>query len=202
MTAIEMPALPGFTDCSFFLATNSQTFVSPLTKTTQSVELGGALWMATYTLPPMSRRQAAPWVAFLMRLKGQVNTFNGFDPDCKTPLGVASGDPQVNGGSQTGNSLVVDGCAPDVTNWALPGDYFAVNGELKMITAPVGTDGGGNAAIFFEPPLRASPDDNTPLTLSRASCEMILTDDMQARFQVDRFGIYQPKTFTAVEKIS
>ena len=40
MTAINMPTAPGFTTCRFGLETNTQTFTSPLTKSTQRVLLG------------------------------------------------------------------------------------------------------------------------------------------------------------------
>src|SRR4051812_18652092 len=104
MTAISMPTYPGFTNSRFYLETNTQTFTSPLTKTTQRALLGGARWNGTWSLPAMKRAQAAAWKAFFLLLEDGVNTFNGFDPDCKTPRGVATGTPLVMGASQTGSS--------------------------------------------------------------------------------------------------
>jgi hypothetical protein len=196
---IEMPTTPGFTTCRFGLQTNTQTFSSPLTKSSQRMLLGGAQWSASYSLPAMKRDQAAPWKAFFLSLEGSVNTFNGFDPDCKTPRGTATGTPLVNGANQNGSTLIIDGCTHSILGWLLPGDYFACNGELKMITARVDTDGSGNATLNFKPSLRNSPADNAAITLNRASCSMTLTDDMQAIWECDSNGIYQAKTFTAIE---
>lgn len=201
MTAIDMPTTPGFTTCRFGLETNTQTFESPLTKTVQRVLLGGARWNATYSLPAMNRTQAAPWKAFFLRLEGGANTFNAFDPDGKTPRGIATGTPLVNGGSQTGSSLITDGWTAGIVALKA-GDYFSVNGELKMVTSDVLANGSGQATIPFKPALRNSPADNAPITVQKPACTMILADDMQAIWECDRMGIYQPKTFAALEVFS
>ncbi len=199
---IDMPSAPGFTNCRFFLETNSQTFESPLTKTTQRMLLGGSRWNATYSLPAMNQAHASFWQAFFLLLEGRANAFNAFDPDRQTPRGVATGTPLVNGASQTGSSLTIDGCTHSITGWLLPGDFFSVNGELKMVTAQVNTNGSGQATVTFKPALRSSPADNAPITTSRPSCTMILADDMQMAFDCNVKGIYQPKTFTATEVFS
>lgn len=198
---IDMPTTPNFTTARFYLETNTQRFESPLTKTVQRVLLGGSRWTATYSLPAMTRAQSANWRAFFLLLEGSVNTFNGFDPDNKTPRGNATGIPLVNGGSQTGSSLVTDGWTHGVTVLKA-GDYFSVNGELKVATSDAVSDGSGNATVAFKPALRASPPDNSVITVNRPSCTMVLSDDNQAQWDCDKNGIYQPKTFTAIEVFS
>lgn len=199
---IDMPASPGFTDCDFYLETNTQRFTSPLSKATQRVKLGGDQWGSVYSLPKMNRRQASVWKAFFALCEGSVNTFNAFDPDRKEPLGPATGTPLVDGISQAGSSLTIDGCTPNVTGWALPSDLFSVNGELKEITAPVNTNGSGQATVYFKPALRSSPADNAPLNFLKPTCTMALVDDMQAKWRCDRNGIYEEKTFAAIEVFS
>lgn len=201
MTTIDMPVTPGFTDCNFYLEANTQTFTSPFTRATQRQELAGARWRASYSLPAMTRRQAAPWIAFFLKLKGRVNTFNAYDPDWKTPLGPAGGTPLVKGGSQTGISLLIDGCTPN-TLFLHAGDPFGVNGELKRLTADATANGSGEVTLYFEPYLRSSPPDSAPITVIRPTCTMILTDDNQGSYTCDKNGIYQPKTFTAYEVFS
>jgi hypothetical protein len=198
---ITMPSTPAFTNCRFGLETNSQRFESPLTKTVQRVLLGGARWAASYSLPAMNRLQAAPWKAFFLLLEGSVNTFNAFDPDCKTPRGTATGTPLVKNASQTGSSLTTDGWTASITALKA-GDYFSVNGELKLVTSDVLADGSGNATISFKPALRSSPSDNAAITTNTPTCTMILADDMQAMWECNHNGIYQPKTFTAIEVFS
>jgi hypothetical protein len=196
---ISMPSTPNFTNSRFGLETNTQTFESPLTKSTQRVTLSGARWNATFTLPAMNRAQAAGWKAFFDLCEGRTNAFLGFDPDSKTPRGNITGStPLVNGGSQTGSSLITDGWAHS-TIVLKAGDYFSVNSELKRVTSDVTSDSSGNATIAFKPALRSSPADNAPLTVTGATCNMILSDDMQAMFTADKNGIYQPLTFAAIE---
>lgn len=196
---IDMPAAPGFTDCEFGLEANTKRFESPITKAVQRQIFGGGRWMATYTLPKMNRRQAAPWKAFFDLCEGSANTFNAFDPDCKTPLGVGTGTPLVKGGSQTGSTLTIDGCTANITGWLLAGDYFACNDELHRLTQNANTNGSGETTLNFKPAMRSSPADNAPITLVKASCEMVLIDDQQGMWRCDKNGIYEAKTFSAVE---
>lgn len=197
---ISMPTRPGFTACRFGLMTHTQTFTSPLSNATQRALLGGAKWMANYSLPAMNRAQMADWQAFILQLEGGVNTFNAYDPDAMTPRGVATGTPLVKGASQTGSTLLVDGLPASLINWLLPGDYFACNGELKMLTQPANTNGSGETTLYFKPALRNSPADNAPLTVNTATCTMVLTDDAQSMWQTGtRIGFYEPFSFSAYE---
>jgi hypothetical protein len=196
---ISMPASPGFTRSRFGLETNTQTFESPLTKNVQRVMLGGARWTLSVTLPRMNRIQAAAWQAFLLQLEGRANTFYGFDPDAKQPRGAATGTPLVNGAGQTGSTLNIDGCTPNVIGWLRAGDYFETGGELKMLTHDANTNGSGQTTLYFKSPLRDSPADNATVTVQNPACEMILSDDMQAMWEANQNGIYEPITFTAVE---
>lgn len=200
---LAMPASPGFSACRFGLETNTQTFTSPLTKATQRLLLGGSRWVATFTLPAMNAAQAAAWQAFLLSLEGGANAFYAFDPDRRTPRGAATGTPLVKGGSQTGSTLDTDGWTASVVGILKAGDYFTVNGELKMLTADATSDGSGNATLAFKPALRSSPSDNAPLTVTSASCTMALADDQQAIWDTGtHLGIYNPKTFSAYEVFS
>ena len=94
------------------------------------------------------------------------------------PRGTIAGTPLVNGASQTGNTLTIDGCTVGTT--LLAGDFFSVNSELKMVTADVTADGAGAMSITFEPPLRSSPADNAALTTTRPTARFMLQEDVQA----------------------
>jgi len=48
---------------------------------------------------------------------------------------------------------------------------------LKIVTSDVNSDVGGNATIPFESPLRASPNDNDVLTISKATTTFMLAND-------------------------
>jgi hypothetical protein len=201
MTAYNIPATIKVKASNFGLVFNTRKFTSPFNQATQTIELTGARWKATYTTPPLSYAQAAAIKAFLVKLRGGANTFNAYDPDGKTARGTPTGTPLVNGGSQTGNSLIIDGCTPNITGWLKEGDYFAVNGELKMIIADVNSNGSGEATLTFEPSLRASPANNAPITVSSATCEMMLMSDDEAQWDSDENKVTRI-TFSGIEKLT
>ena len=174
-------ALPSadFTTASFGLRSNTQTFSSPLSGVTQVVELTGARWYANYTVAPLSASAAGEWIAFLSKLRGQANQFYGYDPARTTAQGALGGTPLINGGSQTGNSLVTDGWSASVTNVMKAGDYLAYattsGRSLHMVVADANSDGSGNAAFTIEPAIRVSPANNATIITASPSCVMRLT---------------------------
>ena len=198
---ITMPQISGFnfTDAEFYLEANTQRFESPITKAVQRSRLGGGRWVATYTLPRMKRAEAMLWKAFFLKCEGSAYTFNAYDPDATSPLGAWTGTPLVNGASQTGSTLAIDGCAAAVFGWGMAGDYFSVGGELKQLTQDADTNGSGETTLYFKPALRSSPADNAAITFEQATCEMVLTDDQQGAWKCDKNGIYETKTFSAME---
>lgn len=198
---IALPATPGLVTSRFGIEWNTQTFTSPFTKAVQRVALGGARWTWTFSLPAMRRDRAAAWKQFADQLEGAANTFYGFDPDGVTPRGPARGTPLVNGAGQTGSTLAIDGCAANLL-FLKAGDYFAVNGEYKRATADATANGSGQATLYFKPALRNSPADNAAIVVDRPTCVMALADDQQAIWECDALGIYQPKTFSAIEVFS
>jgi len=200
--AISIPSVPNFTTASFYLQFNTQKFESPLSKAVQRVQLSGPRWVASFSLPSMSRDTVAEWTTFFNNLRGNLNTFNAFDPEGKIPRGSAGGTPLVNGASQTGNTLITDGWPISTNGILLKGDYFSVNGEMKQITENANSDGSGNATLTFEPNLRNSPADDAPLTTDNATVEMILANDNAGIFTSNPNGIFQPKSFSAFEPLS
>lgn len=195
---LSLPAGINIKAVRFGLQSNTQLHISPLSQTTQRVELPGARWSATYTLSTGKRADYAAIQAFLVQLRGAANTFYGYDPAAKTPRGVGTGTPLVKGASQTGTSLLTDGWTAGQTGILKAGDYFQVGNELKMITADVNSDGSGNATLVFEPPLRDSPADNAPITVNTPTCVMRLVDDDQCMWDTDEGGFYSI-SFSAIE---
>ncbi len=203
MTLITLPATPGYQTSSFSLMTNTQRFVSPLDGTSQTRELPGAKWRGSYTLPPMPRATAAPWLAALAKLRGGANRFKEGDPDCRTARGVATGTPLVNGAAQTGASLITDGWTAGQTGILLAGDYIEFtngngNAALHLVVADANSDGSGNATLAIEPPIRTAPADNAAIVVTAPKCEMALIDDEQAVWQADQTGLFSI-SFSGIE---
>lgn len=142
---------------------------SPFTLQSQIQVFPGQMWTGNIGLPPMKRVDAEVWIAFLLSLNGRQGTFLMGDPTATAPQGVGTGTPLVNGGSQTGNVLVIDGATNSTTNWLKAGDYFhmVVGGQYRLhkVLQNANSDGSGNVSLTIWPNLRESPPDNTALVL-------------------------------------
>jgi hypothetical protein len=57
------------------------------------------------------------------------------------------------------------------------GDYLAVGGELKIVTADVSSSAGGLATVPVAPPFRNAPANNAAITLNKPRATMMLTAD-------------------------
>jgi len=130
--------------------------------------------------------------------QGNMGLFGGFkfsmDQNVRQhTAGVQGGTPLVNGGSQTGSSLVTDGWTAAAANRLKAGDVFtiagvyAVNpqsrqstGQLRQFTvlADCDSDGSGNATISIAPAIvtsgafqtvSAAPADNAAITVFASS---------------------------------
>ena len=180
------------------LESNSQSFSSPLSRSIQTRELTGSRWLASMVFTDLSNTDARVLAAFLAQLRGMSGRFFLFDYAHRTPRGVGTGTPLVNGASQTGTSLITDGWTPSQTNILRAGDYVEFNNELKIITADVNSDGGGNATLTIEPPMRSSPSNNAVITVNDAPATMMLRDDGQAKW-ANRPGVFSSFSVSAVE---
>ena len=198
---ILMPDPAGFVRSSFGLEANTLTFESPITRATQRVELAGDRWGASYTLRRWKKtdERAAAWIAFFLRCNGRSNAFAAYDPDRRNPRGVASGTPLVDGPGQAGKYVSVKNCPPNVTGWMKAGDYVGINNEMKQLVEDADTTAGGLAVLHFAPAMRAAAPDGSAVQLANVTCAMILADDRQGMWEADMLGIYEEKSFSAVE---
>ena len=156
------------------------TQASPMNQSTQTIELPGARWACSFSYGMLEEADSALLEATLVQLAGRAGRVYLWNFARPTPRGSAAGTPLVKGAGQTGNSLIIDGCATTITGWLKAGDYFGVNGELKMMTANANTNGSGETTLTFGPMLRSSPADNAAITVTRPTATFALQDDAQA----------------------
>jgi len=180
---------------------------SPFTFSRQVYDYGGRRWEADITLPPMRRTDAEQWIAWLVSLKGQYGTFLLGDPVCSTPRGSAAtfpGLPLVNGGSQTGDTLVIDGASANKTGWLKAGDYIQLgsgtSARLHKVLEDANSDASGNVTLTIWPELRSSPSDNAAVTVSSAVGAFHLASN-EVNWSVNEASIYGI-TFGAVEALT
>jgi hypothetical protein len=179
---------------------------SPFTFQQQVVAHPGQRWAASISLPPMKRQDAENWVAFLLSLKGQVGTFLLGDPNCFDAQGSARttpGTPLVNGASQTGDTLIVDGLPTSVTGYLLPGDYIQLGSgstsQLYKVLTQVNSNSSGGATLDIWPNLRSPTSDNAAVVVASTKGRFRLKDNITqwSINEISSYGI----TFDCVEAI-
>lgn len=128
-------------------------------------------WLATLTWGEMVLADADDVEAFIVAMNGREGSVLVGDPMRPAPRGTWAGQsPLVNGASQTGKTLAIDGMTAASTGKA--GDWFQLGSgstaRIYKLTAPFTANGSGQVTIDFWPRLRVSPADNAPLTLASA----------------------------------
>ena len=155
----------------------------------------------------MQRADAEQWAAFLLRLRGAYGTFLLGDPNGSTPRGSASatpGTPLVNGASQTGDELDIDGLPVSATGYLKAGDYIQLGSgstaTLHKVLEDVNSDGSGEATLNLWPKVRTAPSDDATVTVSNAKGNFRLASN-ETTWDIDQASIYGI-TFGAVEALS
>jgi len=190
MPILSLPTSPNVRSSRIGLVAHTQTFVSPLSRVSQTQEQPGSLWQVTFEYPPMTRAQAGVWLSFLVKLRGRSGRFYGGDSTYTTPRGVATGTPLVNGAAQIGSTLNTKGWSGPVTGIMLAGDYIAYDvpsglRQLHLVVADANSDAGGLAALVIEPAIRESPAADAGIITSSPTTVMGLVSDDQAAWGID-----------------
>lgn len=177
--------------------------MSPFTFTGQAQASSGQMWQADVSLPPMKRADAETWIAWLVSLGGQYGTFNMGDMSAASPRGAGGGTPRVNGASQTGEELIIDGCTANVTGWLKAGDYVqlgaAGTATLHKVLADVDTNASGQTTLSLWPHIRSAPADNATVVISNTVGRWRLSTNETA-WSVNEMAIYGI-TFSAMEAV-
>jgi hypothetical protein len=118
--------------------------------------------------------------AFLAKMSGRANRVNMPYWPRRIAEGAVSGSPIVAGAGQTGSSLNVSSMPVSKTVF-LTGDAFSVDGRLKIVSAPVNSDGSGLATITFSPPIITAPANGASIVWNAPTCLMMLSEDTQRR---------------------
>jgi hypothetical protein len=142
----------------------------------------------------MLKDKAAVIIAFLLQLRGRRGTFQIGDQDRKSIQGVATGTIRVNGASQTGNQVALDGFANSTNNVFKAGDYIQINSYLYMVTEDVNSNSSGEANVKIEPALRQGIEtiaDDATVTYTNTKTIMRLDNNETGwdTDQVSKYGI-------------
>lgn len=158
------------------------TFVSrTISGRRQARQIGGQYFTMTATFPPMTRTEFAPIDAFIMKQRGQYESFTLVLPILSTGLGSPAGTPLIRGASQTGRTLATDGWTGGISIFKA-GDYIKLDHDkVYKVVADVTSNASSSAdtPIIIEPALITSPADNSAITHTNIPFTVSLTAGVQ-----------------------
>lgn len=209
--ALTPPWPPLIETTSVRLRSNVGLFRSPITGLTQRVARSGSWWEFDVRLTSVEDSRFWAWRGLLSKLQDEAETMY-WGPYPRGNLydfqaGTGFGTPLVNGGSQTGRSLITDGWTAGAIIYA--GDYIAFsNGTYRamhIVTANTTANGSGEATLPIAPAIVRSPANNAAILCNgnssdvaeRAACEVMI--DPETPFAWDIQGYQQTMNFRLIE---
>lgn len=204
---ITLPTVAGISSINLRAVNAVSISQSPFTFKQQVIAHQGQRWEAEVTLPPMKRADAEVWVSFLVSLQGSRGTFTMGDPNAAAARGSASstpGTPVVNGASQTGQSLTVDGLPASASGYLKAGDYIQLGGgssaTLHKVLEDVTSNASGQATLELWPYIRTAPADGATIVVGSTVGVFRLASN-QTDWAINNAAIYGI-TFAAIEAVA
>lgn len=161
------------------MVSNAVALPSAITGAIQTIARSGEHWEIDLVWENLYGSYLDDVIAFFTRLNGPEHRVNlkmyGF-----SNRGAYGGSPLVAGASQTGNTLTADGASSTITDWAKARDFISFDNQIRMVTADVNSDGGGNLSIPVWPAIRTSPANNQPITTANPTGVFILVSPLEA----------------------
>lgn len=181
----------------------SETNVTIASSSTFSLErqiqvLGGQGWSIDVDFDPLTREEAAPWIAFLSSLKGPLGTFYFGDTLWATPRGTATGSPKVKGAGQTGAALVTDGWTP-TTSTLKAADMIQIDTCLYRNLTDATANGSGEMTLDVWPDIRGHADNATIVTAAPKGLFRLVASTVTTQ-EAGRSALWTI-TFSAVEAL-
>ena len=175
------PASPAPRDVA--ISSNQNTIVTTTASgRRQARQIDGQKFRLRLRFPVMSRSQFAPILAFIMKQRSQMESFQYTPPTIDDAQGSASTVISVAGAISAGvTTCSIDGMGNSLTGVLKAGDFFRFTGQAKvyMCVADVDSNGSGAGTLTFEPPLRANVADNAIIIYDNVDFTVGLTNDIQ-----------------------
>ena len=152
-----------------------------------SVQVDGQRWKFSASYPPMTRSTFAPVYAFIIKQRGQKETFTIVPPVISNAQGNVSGTVLVNGSHTAGDTTIT---VDAMTGTLKAGDLIKFShSKVYMVVSDVTADGSNEATITIEPPLREALSDNSSVTYDNIPFTVRLQNDVQ-QFKTDDIDKY------------
>jgi hypothetical protein len=175
------PTSPAPRDVS--ISSNQNTIVTTTASgRRQARQIDGQRFRLRLRFPVMTRAEFAPILAFIMKQRSQMESFQYTPPTVDDALGSASTVILTNGAISAGaTSCNIDGMTVSQSGVFKAGDFFRFTGQEKvyMCVSDVSSNGSGAGTLTFEPPLRTAVSDNTIIIYDDVDFTVGLTGDIQ-----------------------
>ena len=186
MAAVELPDSPGPRSVSWQSLDFGGRLQGPLGGAAQRVNRLGNRWRVEVEMPVLTARQAREWSAALMQALRLGVVWKIIQPD--TPTG-SPGSPLVDGASQSGTSLVIDGLTPSYAYRVGQFISIIISGQRYVYqlseSGKAATD--GSATLSVEPPLRVPPNDGDTVEIAQPYLQGLI-EAPSWMLDVDRLG--------------
>lgn len=167
---------------------------SPLNFAQKATSFEGRQLFCSVRYPRMTRAQGgAEVIAALLKLEGRVG-YALFGPlgEEAAARGTVAGTPVVNGASQTGSSIAIDGLGAGQT--VLAGDWLQIgsgtSAELKMNLTDATANGSGEITLAdIWPQIRTSPADNSTVVFTNPKGRFRLRENLR-KWDIGLASIY------------
>src|SRR5690606_16102436 len=199
----EAPTQP-----DFFGRENAQSAILSASGSTQITTFPSRLLPLRFTTKPMTGDELREWALVLDQLSDLENTFLYTPPTYKGPsTGYTGPNPLVNGASQLGKSLDVDGLdadtpilkAGDFVSFSVTSPKGNTNYQLLRIAADVLSNSSGEATLTFTTPIRQAPADDAVVQIYSPVAQF---GDRKSRSGADiDVENYAPIVIDAIERV-
>jgi len=180
----SLPQTRNPTGARVYWEPNAKIFRSPETGSEQRVDIWGR-WQLVFDYDGLEEDEALSIVAFLENV-GLSTAFTVLHPSQREPKAVwayGSYSPTVNGGSQTGKTLVTAGW-PSNTLVFKTGDVVELStGQVVRMNANI-TSTGTAATLTFSQMLRQSPANGSAVTVVNPKFTVLLNRPVQVGISV------------------
>lgn len=183
---------------SIYLLSNSKTFTSPFTGSSQTARFPGSRWCCSMTFNNLKDEESRVLEALVTRLDGPSGRVRLWDFGRRGVRNV--GTPVVGVDGVLGSRLPTSGWVKS-RQVMRPGDYLTVGNELKKVLEPVVADANGEAIVLLSPMLRMPPKKGQAVEVLNPYGIFRLSDNQQGRFQ-RRPGIFTNVTLDFEEVLS
>ena len=186
---------------------NTQQFISPWTRTTQTVSLTGSRWHAMMEWQALTGDAAVSLEVLMIKLRGAAGRLRVPVWHRVIPRGTVrsrSTAVTVRGDQEAGFLLHVEGLPADQRNVFAIGDYVTVflrdgTVNLSMVTTVCHADSQGHTTLSLHPGLRSGVSDGSGVIVSVPYAVMRPVDDGQGKLRWTSGGIIVGASLEMIE---